>query len=104
MSPSRRRRRRIRDGGGETQAATPARPSAPALPEWRWRTLPVFAALSFGLFVGIVLGGTPVVAGGGIVGTVVFLIVAGMLGLSVSRLLTRGLMRRGFIKPRVRRR
>ncbi len=101
MSPSRRRRRRIRDGGGE-QPAPPARPSAPPLPEWRWRTLPVFAALSFGLFAGIMLGA--MVTGGGIVGTVVFLIVAGMLGLSVSRLLTRALMRRGFIRPRTRRR
>ncbi len=103
MSPTRRRRRRLaRAGGGAGEAATGAGTSRPPLPEWRWRTLPVFAALSVGLFTGIILGSA--VTGTGIAGTVVFLIVAGMLGLSVSRLLTRLLMRRGFIRPRARRR
>ena len=97
---SRRRRRRGRDGGG-AGATTPTGGSPPPLPEWRWRTMPVFTALSFGLFAGMILG--PAITGTGIAGTVTFLIVAGMLGYAVSRLLTRLLMRRGVIKPRARR-
>ncbi len=102
MSPSRRRRRRIRgpaEGGGEPAAKQQA---APPLAEWRWRTMPVFIALSVGLFVGLYLG--IAVQGSGIVATVVFLIVAGMLGISVSRYVMRLLMQRGIIKPQARRR
>lgn len=64
--------------------------------------MPVFIALSFGLFVGLMLGAE--FAGTGIVGTVVFLAVAGMLGIAVSRLVMRMLMQRGIIKPQARRR
>ena len=94
---SRRRRRRGRESGGA--GGTGASP--PPLPEWRWRTMPVFTALAFGLFAGMILG--PAITGTGIAGTVTFLIVAGMLGYAVSRLLTRVLMRRGVIKPHARR-
>lgn len=103
MSPSRRRRRRIRgpvEGGGE--AATKQQAAPPALPEWKWRTMPVFIALSAGLFVGLYLG--MVATGTGIAATVIFLIVAGMLGISVSRYVMRLLMQRGIIKPQARRR
>lgn len=103
MSPSRRRRRRIRgtvEGGGE--AATKHQAAPPALPEWKWRTMPVFIALSAGLFVGLYLG--MVATGTGIAATVIFLIVAGMLGISVSRYVMRLLMQRGIIKPQARRR
>ena len=94
---SRRRRRRGRGGGATTTTGG----SPPPLPEWRWRTMPVFTALAFGLFAGMILG--PAITGTGIAGTVTFLIVAGMLGYAVSRLLTRLLMRRGVIRPRARR-
>lgn len=103
MSPSRRRRRRIRgtvEGGGE--AVTKQQAAPPALPEWKWRTMPVFIALSAGLFVGLYLG--MVATGTGIAATVIFLIVAGMLGISVSRYVMRLLMQRGIIKPQARRR
>ncbi len=103
MSPSRRRRRRIRgpvEGGGE--AATKQQAPPPPLPEWKWRTMPVFIALSAGLFVGLYLG--MVATGTGIAATVIFLIVAGMLGISVSRYVMRLLMQRGIIKPQARRR
>lgn len=103
MSPSRRRRRRIRggtDSGGDTAAKQ--QPAPPPLPEWRWRTMPVFIALSFGLFVGLYLG--MVATGTGIAAPVIFLIVAGMLGISVSRYVMRLLMQRGIIKPQARRR
>ena len=103
MSPSRRRRRRIRgssEGGGETVTKQQAAP--PPLPEWKWRTMPVFIALSAGLFVGLYLG--MVATGTGIAATVIFLIVAGMLGISVSRYVMRLLMQRGIIKPQAKRR
>ena len=103
MSPSRRRRRRIRgstEGGAEAAPKQPAAP--PPLAEWRWRTMPVFIALSVGLFVGLYLG--IAVQGSGIVATIVFLVVAGMLGISVSRYVMRLLMQRGIIKPQAKRR
>ena len=103
MSPARRRRRRTR-GTQEsgTEAATKQQAAPPPLPEWRWRTMPVFIALSAGLFVGLYLG--IVIPGTGIVATVVFLAVAGMLGISVSRYVMRLLMQRGIIKPQAKRR
>lgn len=104
MSPSRRRRRRVRgpsEGGGEEKAK--AQSAAPALPEWRWRTMPVFVALSAGLFVGLLLG-SGAIEGGTTTATVIFLIVAGMLGISISRVVMRLLMQRGIIKPQRRRR
>jgi hypothetical protein len=64
--------------------------------------MPVFIALSVGLFAGLYLG--ILVQGSGIVATVVFLVVAGMLGISVSRYVMRLLMQRGIIKPQARRR
>ena len=105
MSPARRRRRRRiqagADGGGDAPANR-QQPAPPQLAEWRWRTMPVFIALSFGLFVGLYLG--MVATGTGIAATVIFLIVAGMLGISVSRFVMRLLMQRGIIKPQARRR
>ena len=64
--------------------------------------MPVFIALSVGLLVGLYLG--VAVQGSGIVATVVFLIVAGMMGISLSRFVMRLLMQRGIIKPQARRR
>ena len=64
--------------------------------------MPVFIALSVGLFVGLYLG--IIASGTGIVTTVIFLVVAGMLGISVSRYVMRLLMQRGIIKPQARRR
>ena len=82
------------------ESSTQATP--PPLAEWRWRTMPVFIALSAGLFVGLYLG--IIIPGTGIVATVVFLAVAGMLGISVSRYVMRLLMQRGIIKPQAKRR
>ncbi len=65
--------------------------------------MPVFIALSLGLFAGLILG-SGVVAGGTVVATVIFLVVAAMLGISVSRFVMRLLMQRGIIKPQPRRR
>ncbi len=100
MSPARRRRRRAR-GSGEGAGESQAQAAAPPLPEWQWRTLPVFFALSLGLFLGLYLG--LFASNGGLAMTVIFVVVAGMLGLSISRLFSRFLIRRRIIKPRPRR-
>lgn len=102
MSPSRRRRRRVREPAQGSEGPTRQQAAPPPLAEWRWRTMPVFIALSVGLFVGLYLG--IAVQGSGIVATVVFLVVAGMLGISVSRYVMRLLMQRGIIKPQAKRR
>ncbi len=65
--------------------------------------MPVFAALSIGLFVGLYLG-LLIQGTNSTVITVIFLGVAGMLGISVSRIIMRLLMQRGIIKPQARRR
>ncbi len=65
--------------------------------------MPVFVALSAGLFVGLLLG-SGAIEGGTTTATVIFLIVAGMLGISISRVVMRLLMQRGIIKPQRRRR
>ena len=102
MSPSRRRRRRIRGPAEDGETAPKQQAAPPPLAEWRWRTMPVFIALSVGLFVGLYLG--IAVQGSGLLATIVFLVVAGMLGISVSRYVMRLLMQRGIIKPQARRR
>ena len=65
--------------------------------------MPVFVALSIGLFVGMMVGSVAG-AGGSLVATIVFLVVAGMMGISLSRVVMRWLMQRGIIKPQARRR
>ncbi len=101
MSPARRRRRRSRGGGGEGASESQAQAAASPFPEWQWRTLPVFFALSLGLFLGLYLG--LFASNGGLPTTVIFVVVAGMLGLSISRIFSRFLVRRRIIKPRSRR-
>ena len=107
MSPARRRRRRSR-GGGEGAGESQAQAAAPPFPEWQWRTLPVFFALSLGLFVGMYLvlfvaEREGPFAGDGLPQTIVLIVAAGMLGLSISRIFSRFLVRRRIIKPRSRR-
>ena len=55
----RRRRRRRRRGGAGAVGAPEAKSSAPAAPDWQWRTFPVFLALMVGLLVGAIATGIP---------------------------------------------
>ena len=90
------------ESGSDATPAARRQAAPPQLAEWKWRTMPVFIALSVGLFVGLYLG--IFVQGTGIMATIIFLVVAGMLGISVSRFVMRLLMQRGIIKPQPRRR
>lgn len=102
MSPSKRRQRRTRGratGGHEGGAG----PALPALPEWRWRTFPVFMAFSFGGFLGMYLGYFAAEIQSAWYTTAVFVVFATMVGFGLSRMGTRWLMRRGTIRPRPRR-
>lgn len=115
----RERRRRVRAIARTTAEAraTPAgqEPTAPArpgyvpvpLPPWRWRTFPVYFAFSLGLFLGVyagVIAGIVNENGNNVPMLAVFLIAAVLLGLGLSRLTTRWMMSRNWIKPRPRRR
>lgn len=77
-------------------------------PQWKWKTFPVYFAASLALFVGVYVG---YLAGylqfeeeNGTIGMVVFIISAIFLGFGFSRLTTRFLLSRQWIKPRPRRR
>lgn len=113
VTPAKRRQRRQRThavtSGGEQVAGAPA--SAPAvvtgvvpMPEWKWRTFPVFFALSLGLLIGTVAGAlSGYVAGDSGDQTwlnVTYIIAAIMMGLGLSRFMTRFMMSRQWIKPR----
>ena len=100
MSPSKRRQRRSRARGGTESGTAPVRPP---LPEWRWRTFPVFMAFSFGGFLGMYLGYFAAEIQNTWYTTAIFVFFATMLGFGLSRLGTRWLMQRGKIRPRPRR-
>lgn len=77
----------------------------PELPVWRWKTLPVYFALTGGLFVGLYLGiavGFFATDRGNETPMTVTLIIAALLfGFALSRVTSRFLVKRGFVKPRV---
>lgn len=75
----------------------------PAGTGWRWRTFPVYFAFSLGAFLGLYLGVIAQVAtdqGNNLVSSGIFIAIALMLGLGFSRLSTRWLTSRRWIKQR----
>lgn len=72
------------------------------MPEWHWRTMPVFFAFSLGGFIGLELG---IIAGSVDNNGITFAaltVFALMFGLAFSRVMTRFLLSRRWIKPRTR--
>lgn len=68
-----------------------------ALPEWRWKTTPVFLALGIGLFIGTMVGvpsGVASANGNGVASLVLFAVSALVLGAGVSRVTTRWILSR----------
>ncbi|MBN9494593.1 hypothetical protein J0H33_14795 [bacterium] len=93
-------------------AATTAQPEAeeddrPPLPHWNWRTFPVYFALSLGGFVGgyagYLTGYVHGNSGDALPSTIMFGVLALLLGFGVARLGVRGLMGWGVIRPTPRR-
>ena len=72
------------------------------MPAWKWRTFPVYFGFSMGGFIGLYLG--VIVAGvdNSKFTTVVFVAFALLLGFGLSRVSTRFLISRQWVKPRVR--
>ncbi|GBD22490.1 hypothetical protein HRbin29_00121 [bacterium HR29] len=105
MPSSKRRGRRKRKVGGTAQPQSPPQRTAALeralrpLPEWKWRTFPVYFAFSLGAFVGLYLG-LIAAAGPAWLGTAVFVTVAILLGLGLSRLTTRWLVTRDWMRRR----
>ena len=75
----------------------------PPMPEWKWKTFPVYFAFSIGGFIGLYFG--VIVAGvdNSTFTTVVFIGFALLLGFGLSRISTRFLISRRWVKPRPRR-
>ncbi len=109
MSPARRKQRRRRGAlapttaeQGQPQQQAQAQQRGPGA-NWNWRTFPVYFAFSLGAFLGLYLG---IIAsalereGQTWVSTGIFIAIAIMLGLGLSRLTTNWLANRRFIKAR----
>jgi len=79
----------------------------PALPNWKWRTFPVYFALALGGFIGAYAGYlTGYVhgnSGNALPSTIMFGVVAVFLGFGVARIGVRGLMGWGIIRPTAKR-
>jgi len=73
---------------------------------WKWRTFPVFFAFALGLFIGVYAGFISGVLKdeNDTVSLVVFVVAALFLGFGFSRLTTRFMIERRWVKPRQRRR
>jgi hypothetical protein len=109
MSTTKRRQRRAR----EQQAAAPqGAPSAapgpvagvrPPVPEYKWKTFPVYFAFWLGALIFLQLG-IIAAAVGGVFYVAVGAIVAMFLGFGVARLVVNWMMRREWVKPRPKRR
>ncbi len=114
MTEPRKKRRRSRGGGGSGIAPAAITTDTPAsnaviarsLPVWRWRTFPVYFALTGGMFLGVYLGilaSTIRYDNGNETPTTVVLIISALaFGFGLSRMTSRFLVTRGFFKPKVR--
>jgi hypothetical protein len=103
---STRRRKRSHQPAQAATATAPAREAQapPALPEYNWRTFPVYFAFWLGAFIGLYAGILAQASDNTLVATVIFIVIAFFLGLGVSRLGVVWMMRHQWVKPRPRRR
>jgi hypothetical protein len=84
-------------------AAAQAESERPPLPQWKWKTFPVYFAFALGGFIGAYVGYlTGFVhgdSGSALPSTIMFGVAAILLGFGVARLGVRGLMGWGIIRP-----
>lgn len=107
MSATRKRTRRSHSSSHPAQPAGAPPPRSiggRALPEWRWRTFPVYFAFSLGAFlaayVGVIAGIAEERSGNQTPVLVLFVSVALMLGFGMSRITTRWMVTRRFLRIR----
>jgi hypothetical protein len=108
MSTAKRRQRRAREHQ-VAQAAPSAAPGpgatpAPPLPEWKWKTFPVYFAFWLAALIFLELGIIAGASGNSTFTTVVSGVVALFLGFGVARLAVNWMMRHQWVKPRPKRR
>ena len=106
MSTARRRAKRASVGGGRPpQVGAPVGGGAPAyvpvaMPAWKWKTFPVYFAFAVGGFIGLYAGVVVQATENSALTYAVFVAFALLLGFGLSRLTTRFLISRNFVKPR----
>ncbi len=106
MSASKRRAKRPAVGSARGVQASGDGVAAPlpyvpvAMPDWKWKTFPVYFALSMGGFIGLYFGVLVQAAENSALTYAVFVVFALLLGFGLSRLTTRFLISRNWVKPR----
>jgi hypothetical protein len=101
-------KRRQRNRENAAAAAPQPAPKLPfelqPMPDWKWATLPVFFMFSLGAMIGLQVGVVAGYADSSGLFLAASAVVALMLALGFSRLMTRFLLSRNWIKPRPKRR
>lgn len=116
MSATRKRAPRSRNRGGGSavpggtgQEAVATRTdssgryiAAQPMPDWKWKTFPVFFALAIGGFIGLYMGIVVQAANNSLISTFVFVAFALPLGFGFSKLSTRWVLSRRIVKLRAK--
>ncbi|MBI5947712.1 MAG: hypothetical protein HY875_06215 [Chloroflexi bacterium] len=106
---TKRRERKTPRAAHAPAAAGSTQPQAglPPLPPWHWRTFPVYFAGALGLFLGVyagyLVGFVHAETGNGTPTLVLFVTAALLLGFGLSRLTSRLMITRRWVKPRPKR-
>lgn len=98
MSTRKRRTRQQVQGAPPAQGAATAAPRTTPMPDWKWRTFPVFFAFALGGFAGLYMGIFSAESSGFFVFASAFWAV--LLGLGFSRFTTRWIMSRQWAQRR----
>jgi hypothetical protein len=109
MSTTKRRQRRAREqqtaipGAAQTATPGPAATPKPPVPEFKWKTFPVYFAFWLGALIFLELGIIAGATGNSAFTTVISAVVALFLGFGVARLAVNWMMRHNWVKPRPKR-
>lgn len=105
MTTARRRPRRKQGPARPPgQAAENVIHEAVPLPQWHWRTFPVFFAFALGSFIGLYAGVIAQGVDNGPLRVTIFVTFAILLGVGFSRLTTRWMISKRWVKQRPRKR
>jgi predicted lipid-binding transport protein (Tim44 family) len=98
-----RKRPRRTPAAARPQAPAVAAPTPRPLPEWKWKTFPVYLGTTLGLFIGLYVGIVVQALGDSTLTTLTFVLFAMLLGFGLSRLTTRFMISRNWVRQRSRR-